>query len=85
MEKNGVSRAKRAKSISAKEIKKIIKKRKKEEKKQHKRDKKNIEVAFRKAYNKQNTEKYLSFIVILLSIAPFLTQLIVDKVNKNKE
>ena len=85
MEKNGVSKAKKAVSLSKKLAKKAKKQEKKAIKKQEKRERKDIRAAYTKALKKYNTDKMLAILAILLTIAPMLVQFIVDKKDDLKK
>ena len=82
MEKNGVSKAKSAISITKKELKKARKKAKKEAKKAEKRERKDIKSAYFKALHKNNSDKTLALIAILLTAAPFVAQAVMDFIDK---
>ncbi len=82
MEKNGVSKAKKAKSLAKKNIKKARKLEKKQLKKAEKRERKDIKAAYTKALKQQSPDKALAVVAILLTIAPFVAQFIVDRKDK---
>lgn len=84
MEKNGVTKAKKAKSVSKKLAKKATKQKKKENKKAEKRERKDIKKAYMKALKKQNTEKMLSIFAIVLEIIPIALEAVVDKIDSKK-
>ena len=77
MEKNGVSKAKKAVSLSKKLAKKA--------KKQEKRERKDIKSAYMKALKKQSSDKMLTVIALLLAIAPIAAQYIMDARENKKE
>ena len=77
MEKNGVSKAKKAVSLSKKLAKKAKKQEKKATKKQEKRE--------RKALKKQSSDKMLTCIALILAIAPIAAQYIMDAKDNKKE
>ncbi|SNU08601.1 hypothetical protein SAMN06297422_11934 [Lachnospiraceae bacterium] len=79
MEKNGVTKAKSAVSITKKELKKAAKKAKKAAKKAEKRERKDIKAAYTKALRKQSPDKMIAILAIILASAPVVLQLIVDK------
>ena len=79
MEKNGVTKAKSAVSITKKELKKAAKKAKKAAKKAEKRERKDIKAAYTKALRKQRPDKMIAILAIILASAPVVLQLIVDK------
>ncbi|MCR5214496.1 MAG: hypothetical protein K6E10_08755 [Eubacterium sp.] len=85
MEKNGVSKAKKVKSISLKKAKKERKAAKKAAKKQEKRERKDIKAAYTKALKKQGADKMLAIVAILLTLAPVVAQFIVDKKEENNK
>ena len=78
MEKNGVTKAKSAVSITKKALKKAKKQAKKAAKKAEKRERKDIRAAYTKALQKRNTDSMLAVIAIVLTIIPIGVQLIVD-------
>ena len=85
MEKNGVTRAKKAVSIAKKEAKKARKKEKKAAKKAEKRERKDIKSAYMKALKKQSSDKMLTCIALILAIAPIAAQYIMDAKDNKKE
>ncbi|MBR1772796.1 MAG: hypothetical protein IJ749_02765 [Eubacterium sp.] len=85
MEKNGVTRAKKAVSIAKKEAKKARKKEKKAAKKAEKRERKDIRAAYTKALKSQNTDKMLAILAILLTILPIAAQFISDFIDDKKK
>jgi len=82
MEKSGVTKAKRAVNLARKNAKKIRKQEKKAAKKAEKRERKDIKSAYMKALRKGNSDKSLALIAVLLTIAPFVAQFIVDRLDK---
>ena len=84
MEKNGISKAKRAKSIGAKKAKKEAKQQKKQAKKAEKMERKDIRAAYEKALKKQGTEKMLAMIMIALTIMPIAAEFIVEMIDSKK-
>ena len=82
MEKNGVSKAKKVKSISLKAAKKERKAAKKAAKKAEKRERKDIKSAYTKALKKQGSDKMLAVIAILLTVAPIVAEFVMDKLDK---
>ena len=82
MEKNGVSRAKPAVSISKKQAKKNRKIQKKADKKAEKRQRKDIKKAYTKALAKQSPDKFLAVVAVLLAVAPIVAEYIMDKKDK---
>ncbi|MBR6402798.1 MAG: hypothetical protein IKS48_05395 [Eubacterium sp.] len=84
MEKNGVSKAKKAVNLAKKNAKKAKKLEKKAFKKQEKRERKDIQSAYMKALKKQSSDKMLTVIAILLAIAPIAAQYIMDARDKKK-
>ncbi len=85
MEENGVTKAKKAKNIAKKRMKKENKAIKKEAKKQEKRDRKDIKQAYTKALRLSSAEKMLSIILIILTIIPIgLDYYAQAKEKKNK-
>ncbi len=85
MEKNGVTRAKKAKSLSAQTVKKARKLQKKADKKAEKRERKDIKAAYTKALSKQGSDKMLAVIAILLTLAPIVAQYAVDYLDAKKK
>ena len=85
MEKNCVSKAKTAISITKKDLKKAKKKAKKEAKKAEKRERKDIKSAYIKALRKGNTDKMLAIFAIFLTALPIVTQVIVDATDNKKK
>ena len=83
MEKNGVGTAKKAVSIARKEAKKAAKAAKKAAKKAEKRERKDIKSAYIKALRKGNTDKMLAVIALLLTLAPVVAELVMDKKNSS--
>ena len=81
MEKNGVSKAKKAKNIAAKRIKKENKEANKAAKKKEKKDRKDIRYAYTKALKKSSPELFLSVVAIILTIIPIG----LDYYNKSRE
>lgn len=79
MEKNGVTKAKSALSLAKKEAKKAAKKAKKAEK----RERKDIKAAYTKALRKQSPDKMIAVLAIILTAAPVIVQLIIDKKDNN--
>lgn len=79
MEKNGVTKAKSALSLAKKEAKKAAKKAKKAAKKAEKRERKDIKAAYTKALRKQSPDKMIAVLAIILTAAPVIVQLIIDK------
>ena len=84
MEKNGVTKAKPAINITKKALKKMRKQAQKSAKKAEKRERKDIRAAYTKALKKQNTDKMLAIIAILLTVAPIAVQFVVDKTDKER-
>ena len=84
MEKNGVSKAKKAVSLAKKNAKKAKKLEKKANKKQEKRERKDIKSAYMKALKKQSSDKMLTIIALLLAIAPIAAQYIMDARDKKE-
>ncbi len=84
MDKNGVSRAKKAVNLARKNAKKLRKQEKKSEKKAEKRERKDIKRAYFKALRKGNSEKSLAFLAVLLTAAPFIAQVVVDFLDDKK-
>ncbi|MBO4591933.1 MAG: hypothetical protein J5684_05185 [Eubacterium sp.] len=84
MEKNGVSKAKKAVNLARKNAKKAKKLEKKALKKQEKRERKDIKSAYMKALKKQSSDKMLTAIALLLAILPVAAQYIVDARDKKK-
>ena len=84
MEKNGITKAKKAKNVGAKRAKKEAKRQKKIDKKNEKLERKDIRAAYEKALKKQGTEKMLAMIMIALTIMPIAAEFIVDAIDKNK-
>lgn len=84
MEKNGVSKAKRAVSLAKKNAKKLRKQQKKTAKKAEKRERKDIRAAYTKALRKSNPDKSLALIAVLLTAAPFVAQFVVDMIDEKK-
>lgn len=82
MEKNGVTKAKSAVSVTKKALKKARKQAKKAAKKAEKRERKDIRAAYTKALKKQNTDKMLAVVAIILTIIPIGVQMIVDRRDK---
>ena len=82
MEKSGVTKAKRAVNLARKNAKKIRKQEKKAARKAEKRERKDIKSAYMKALRKSNSDKSLALIAVLLTIAPFVAQFIVDRLDK---
>ena len=82
MEKSGVTKAKRAVNLARKNAKKIRKQEKKAAKKAEKRERKDIKSAYMEALRKSNSDKSLALIAVLLTIAPFVAQFIVDRLDK---
>ena len=82
VEKNEVTSAKAAVSISKKEAKKARKKAKKAAKKAEKRERKDIKSAYTKALRKGNTDKMLAILAIMLTVAPIIAEFVMDKLNK---
>ena len=85
MEKNGISKAKKAKNIGAKRAKKEAKRQKKIEKKAEKMERKDIRAAYETALKKQGTEKMLAVIMIVLTISPIAVDMVIEQLDKNKE
>jgi hypothetical protein len=85
MEKNGVSKARKAVSLSKKLAKKAKKQEKKATKKQEKRERKDIKSAYMKALKKQSSDKMLTCIALLLAVAPIAAQYIMDAKDNKKE
>ena len=85
MEVNGVTKAKKAVNLSKKNIKKLRKQEKKSAKKAEKRERKDIKSAYIKALRKGNSEKSLAIIAVLLTIAPFVAQFVVDLLDKKED
>ena len=85
MEVNGVTKAKKAVNLSKKNVKKLRKQEKKAAKKAEKRERKDIKSAYMKALRKGNSEKSLALIAVLLTVAPFVVQFIVDLQDKDKK
>ena len=81
MEKNGVTKAKSAVSLSKKEAKKARKKAKKESKKAEKRERKDIRTAYTKALRKGNTDKMLAVTAIILTILPLAAEFMIERKN----
>ena len=85
MEKNEVTSAKRAVSISKKNAKKAAKKEKKAAKKQEKKDRKDIRSAYTKALRSGNTDTMLAFFAILLVLIPIIAQEVMDFIDSKKK
>ncbi|SEQ94570.1 hypothetical protein SAMN02910369_02734 [Lachnospiraceae bacterium NE2001] len=85
MEVNGVTKAKKAVNLSKKNIKKLRKQEKKSAKKAEKRERKDIKSAYIKALRKGNSEKSLAIIAVLLTVAPFVAQFVVDLLDKKED
>lgn len=87
MDKNGVTKAKRAANLAKKNAKKLLKQEKKAAKKTEKRERKDIKSAYMKALRKGNTDRTLAGIAILLTVIPVLLQLgveFIDSKNNKK-
>ena len=85
MEKNEVTSAKKAVSISKKNIKKAEKKEKKAAKKKEKKDRKDIRIAYTKALRSGNTETILAVFALLLAIIPIFVQEVIDRIDRRKK
>ena len=85
MEKNGVTKAKSAVSITKKALKKAKKQEKKAAKKAEKNERKDIRAAYTKALTKQNSDKTLATIAIILTVIPIAVQAIVDLIDRKKK
>ena len=82
MDKNGVSKAKKAINLAKKNAKLLHKQEKKAAKKAEKRERKDIKSAYFKALHKNNSDKTLALIAILLTAAPFVAQAVMDFIDK---
>jgi|GEM_PF-2509574 len=82
--KTVVKSAKKAKNIAKKADKQLKKKEKKIAKKREKKEMKNIRKAYTKALKSSNAEKSLSYLVILLTAAPLIAEVVMNLMDKRE-